>query len=88
MHWRVMSLAGLIGFIAAGQAGAQTVAASHPCSLLTAAQISAAVGSIGESLEGDMPGTGRGANPLRRACSWVCRVGSSLCRSARCRTRI
>jgi hypothetical protein len=70
MHWRVMSLAVLIGFIAAGQAGAQTGAASHPCSLLTAAQISAAVGSVGESLEGDMPGTGHGANPLRRACSW------------------
>ena len=70
MHWRVMSLAVLIGFIAAGQAGAQTGAASHPCSLLTAAQISAAVGSVGESREGDMPGTGHGANPLRRACSW------------------
>lgn len=70
MHWRVMSLAVLIGFIAAGQAGAQTGAASHPCSLLTAAQISAAVGSVGESLEGDMPGTGHGATPLRRACSW------------------
>lgn len=70
MHWRVMSVAVLIGFIAAGQAAAQTGAASHPCSLLTAAQIGAAVGSVGESREGDMPGTGRGANPLRRACSW------------------
>ena len=70
MHWRVMSLAVLIGFIARGQARAQTEGASHPCSLLTAAQISAAVGNVGESLEGDMPGTGRGANPLRRACSW------------------
>ena len=70
MHWRVMSLAVLIGFIAAGQAGAQTGAASHPCSLLTAAQISEALGSVGESREGDMPGTGHGANPLRRACSW------------------
>ncbi len=65
MHWRVISLAVLIGFIAAGQAGAQTDAASHPCSLLTAAQISAAVGSVGESREGDMPGTGH-----KRACSW------------------
>ena len=70
MHWRVMSLAVLIAFIAAGQAGAQTPAASHPCSLLTTSQITAAVGSVGESLEGDMPGTGHGANPLRRACSW------------------
>lgn len=70
MHWRVMSLAVLIAFIAAGQVGAQTGAASHPCSLLTAAQISAAVGSVGESREGDMPGTGHGANPLRRACSY------------------
>src|SRR2546421_7933647 len=70
MHWRVMSLAVLIGFIAGGQARAQTEGASHPCSLLTAAQISAAVGTVGESLEGDMPGTGRGTNPLRRACSW------------------
>lgn len=70
MHWRVMSIAVLVGFIAVGQAGAQTGAALHPCSLLTAAQISAAVGSVGESLEGDMPGTGHGANPLRRACSW------------------
>jgi hypothetical protein len=70
MPWRVMSLAGLIGFIPAGQAGAQTGAASHPCSLLTAAQISAAVGSVGESREGDMPGTGRDATPFRRACSW------------------
>ena len=70
MQWRVMSLAVLIGFIAAGQAGAQTGPASHPCSLLTTAQISAAVGSVGASREGDMPGTGHGANPLRRACSW------------------
>ena len=69
MHCRVMSLAVLIGFIAAGQARAQTGAASHPCSLLTTAQISAAVGSVGASREGDMPGTGHGANPLRRACS-------------------
>jgi hypothetical protein len=65
MRWRVMSLAGLIGFIAAGQAGAQTEAASHPCSLLTAAQISAAVGSVGESREGDMPGPAH-----MRACSY------------------
>ena len=65
MHWRVMSLAVLIGFIKAGQPGAQTGAASHPCSLLTPAQVSAAVGSVGESLEGDMPGKAH-----MRACSW------------------
>ncbi len=70
MHLRVMSLAVLIGFIPAEQVGAQTGGASHPCSLLTAVQIKEAVGTVGESLEGDMPGTGRGANPLRRACSW------------------
>ena len=65
MHWRVMSLAVLMGFAAAGQARAQTGSASHPCSLLTAAQISAAVGSVGESREGDMPGKAH-----MRACSW------------------
>ena len=65
MHWHVMGLAVLIGFIAAGQAGGQTGAALHPCSYLTAAEISAAVGSVGESLEGDMPGKAH-----MRACSW------------------
>ncbi len=65
MHWRVMSLAVLMGFAAAGQARAQKGSASHPCSLLTAAQISAAVGSVGESREGDMPGKAH-----MRACSW------------------
>ena len=70
MHSRLLTLTLLIGFIAARQAAAQTAPPPHPCSLLTAAQISAAVGSVGESREGDMPGTGRGANPLRRACSW------------------
>ena len=65
MHWRVMSLAVLIGFLAAEQAGAQVGAASHPCSLLTAAQVSAAVGSVGQSAEGDMPGKAH-----MRACSW------------------
>src|SRR5262249_380246 len=44
---------------------------SHPCALLTAAQISAAVGSIGESKEGDMPGNGK-----MRACSWSIPSGS------------
>lgn len=70
MRCHVMCLTVLIGFIAAGQAGAQAGAALHPCSLLTAAQISAAVGSVGESAEGDMPGTGKGARPLTRACSY------------------
>jgi len=65
-----MSLAVLLEFIAARHAMAQTGGASHPCSLLTPVQISAAVGRVGESREGDMPGTGRGANPLRKACSW------------------
>src|SRR5437867_2235069 len=64
MHWRVISLAVLIAFVAARQAGAQT-GALHPCSFLTAAQISAAVGSVGGSLEGDMPGKAH-----MRACSW------------------
>jgi len=70
MHCRVTNLAALIAFIAAGHAEAQS-GASHPCSLLTAAQVSAAVGKVGESAEGDMPGTGRGSTPLRRACSWA-----------------
>jgi hypothetical protein len=65
MHWRVMSLAVLIGFVAAGQAGAQSGATLHPCSFLTKAQISAAVGSVGEHAEGDMPGKAG-----MRACSW------------------
>jgi hypothetical protein len=65
MYWRVLSIAVLIGFIAVEHAGAQTGAASHPCSLLTAAEISAAVGTVGESREGDMPGAGHS-----RACSW------------------
>jgi hypothetical protein len=65
MRWQVMSLAVLIGCVAAERAGAQTGAASHPCSLLTPAQISAAVGTVGESAEGDMPGKIR-----MRACSW------------------
>ncbi len=64
MTWRVRSLAVLIWFVAAGQAGAQT-SALHPCSYLTAAQVSAAAGSVGESREGDMPGKAH-----MRACSW------------------
>ncbi|MEW5918146.1 MAG: hypothetical protein AB1762_17220 [Gemmatimonadota bacterium] len=65
-----MSLAVVLGFSAAGRAGAQTGATLHPCSLLTKAQVTTAVGSVGESAEGDMPGTGQGEKPLRRACSW------------------
>ena len=65
MRWHVMSLTVLIGFIAAGQGGAQPGAALHPCTFLTAPEISAAVGSVGESREGDMPGKAE-----RRACSW------------------
>jgi hypothetical protein len=65
MHWQAVSVAVLIAFIAVGQTGAQTGAALHPCSFLTAAEISAAVGSVGESREGDMPGKAH-----MRACSW------------------
>jgi hypothetical protein len=65
MHSRVMSLAVLIVFIALGQVGAQSGTGSHPCSLLSGEQISAAVGNVGESKEGDMPGKAH-----MRACSW------------------
>lgn len=65
MHWRVMSLTVLIGFIALGNAVAQSEAGLHPCAMLTAEQISATVGKIGESKEGDMPGKAH-----MRACSW------------------
>lgn len=61
----VLSFAALTGFLAVAQAGAQTGAALHPCSFLTAAEIGVAVGSVGESREGDMPGKA----PMR-ACSW------------------
>src|SRR5262245_15562843 len=71
MHWHVISLGAMIGFLTAGQAGAQAGAASHPCALLTAAQLNAAVGSIGQSKEGDMPGNGQ-----MRACSWSIPGGS------------
>ena len=43
MYWRVVRVAVFIGFSAARQAAAQAGDASHPCSLVTAAQISAAV---------------------------------------------
>jgi len=65
MFWRVFSLAVLIMLITLGQARAQSDAASHPCSLLTAEQITAAVGKVGEFKEGDMPG-----KTQMKACSW------------------
>jgi len=66
MHNRITFLVLLIGFLAAGQAEAQTGATLHPCTFLTGAQISAAVGTVGQHAEGDMPGkTGM------RACSWA-----------------
>jgi hypothetical protein len=65
MHWRINGLAVLIAFIAAGHAGAETGGTLHPCSFLTPEQISAAVGKVGKSAEGDMPGKAR-----MRACSW------------------
>jgi hypothetical protein len=64
MNWRVIGLAVLIRFVGAGPAAAQT-GALHPCSYLTTAQISATVGTVGESREGDMPGKAH-----MRACSW------------------
>jgi hypothetical protein len=65
MFWRVMNLAILIMLITSQQTHAQSDAASHPCSLLTAEQITAAVGKVGESKEGDMPGKTK-----MKACSW------------------
>ena len=51
------------------QVAAQTGDALHPCKLLTTAQLSAALGTMGATQEGDMPGSGRGANPLRKVCA-------------------
>src|SRR5262245_8786586 len=65
MHARVTGFAVLIALIAAVHAGAQTDAASHPCSLLTKEQIGAVMGTVGQSQEGDMPGKAH-----MRACSW------------------
>ncbi len=65
MFYRVISFAILVLFITSGQSGAQTDPASHPCTLLTADQISAAIGKVGESKEGDMPG-----KTQMKACSW------------------
>lgn len=66
MFWRVFSLAVLIMLITLGQARAQSDAASHPCTLLTAEQITAVVGKIGESKEGEMPGKAQ-----MKACTWT-----------------
>ena len=67
MDWRILGLTALILQVAT--APAQTGNALRPCSLLTTAQLSAALGPMGASQEGDMPGSGRGANPLRRVCA-------------------
>ena len=48
----------------------------HPCTLLTTAQLSADLGTLGAMPEGDMPGSGRGANPLRRVCAWAMTGGT------------
>jgi hypothetical protein len=64
MFCRIMSLAFLIMLITLQHAHAQSDAA-HPCTLLTADQITAAIGKVGESKEGDMPG-----KTQMKACSW------------------
>jgi len=71
MKRRDLTVAILFVMVRGVQVGAQTGDASHPCSLLTKAQVTAAVGTVGASAEGDMPGTGRGENPVRKACSWA-----------------
>jgi hypothetical protein len=76
MRWRILDLAVLLLLVAARQAGAQTGDALHPCKLLTTAQVTAAVGAVGATQEGDMPGSGRGANPLRRVCAWGMTAGT------------
>ena len=65
MHWRILGLAALFLRVATAQVAAQAGDALHPCRLLTTAQLSAALGTVGATQEGDMPGSGRGANPLR-----------------------
>ena len=69
MHWRILGLAALFLQLATAQVAAQTGDALHPCKLLTTAQLTAALGTLGATQEGDMPGSGRGANPLRRVCA-------------------
>ena len=76
MHWRILGLAALFLRVATAQAAAQAGDALHPCKLLTTAQLSAALGTLGATQEGDMPGSGRGANPLRRVCAWAMTGGT------------
>jgi len=71
MHWRILGLATLFLRVVTAQVAAQGGDALHPCKLLTTAQLSAALGTVGAAQEGDMPGSGRGANPLRRVCAWA-----------------
>jgi len=76
MHWRILGLAALFLGVATAQAAAQTGDALHPCKLLATVQLSAALGTLGANQEGDMPGSGRGANPLRRVCAWAITGGT------------
>ena len=76
MHWRILGLAALFLRIATAQVAAQAGDALHPCTLLTTAQLSADLGTRGAMQEGDMPGSGRGANPLRRVCAWAMTGGT------------
>ena len=69
MHRRILCLAALSLGVAAAPVAAQTGDALHPCRILTTAELTAALGTMGASQEGDMPGSGRGANPLRRVCA-------------------
>jgi len=69
MHWRILGLTALFLRVATAQVAAQAADALHPGKLLTTAQLSAGLGTLGATQEGDMPGSGRGANPLRRVCA-------------------
>ena len=65
MHLNLRTLVVLVGLIAVGESAAQAETVLHPCTLLTAPEITAAAGSAGKSAEGDMPGRAK-----MRACSW------------------
>jgi hypothetical protein len=65
MHWQVLSFVVLSGLFAPELAEAQEDTVLHPCTFLTAPEITAAVGTAGQSAEGDMPGKAK-----MRACSW------------------
>ena len=56
VHWRILVLTALFLRVATVPAAAQTGDALHPCKLLTTAQLSAALGTLGAMQEGDMPG--------------------------------